>query len=88
VDAGDRVIGGTRWARQALGGAGERALGPVPAADLLGGTNQEQLGGVERGLLQRALSRSQGNVSAAAKALGISRATLHRKLKQLAIKQH
>ncbi|MBI5319759.1 GAF domain-containing protein [Bradyrhizobium sp.] len=88
VDADDLVIGATRSARLALGLPGDRPLRPVPAADLLGGTDQDQLGGVERGLLQRALSRSQGNVSAAAKALGISRATLHRKLKQFAIRQH
>jgi len=34
-------------------------------------------------LIRGALERHQGNVSAAAQALGISRATLYRKLKQL-----
>jgi transcriptional regulator of acetoin/glycerol metabolism len=37
----------------------------------------------ERAAVQRALARSDGNVSAAAEALGISRATLHRKLRRL-----
>jgi transcriptional regulator of acetoin/glycerol metabolism len=37
-------------------------------------------------VLQRALLRTQGNVSAAAKALGVSRATLHRKLKRFDLK--
>jgi len=84
VDADDLVIGATRSARVALGLCGDRPLRPVPASDLLGGTGaaQDQFGGVQRGVLQRALSRSHGNVSAAAKALGISRATLYRKLKR------
>jgi transcriptional regulator of acetoin/glycerol metabolism len=33
-------------------------------------------------VLTRALARSGGNVSAAARALGLSRATLHRKLER------
>jgi transcriptional regulator of acetoin/glycerol metabolism len=36
-------------------------------------------------VLQRALIRAEGNVSAAAHVLGISRATLHRKLARFAI---
>jgi transcriptional regulator of acetoin/glycerol metabolism len=36
----------------------------------------------ERAALRRALSRTQGNVSKAADVLGLSRATLHRKLKR------
>ena len=88
VDADDLVIGATRSARLALGLPGDRPLRPVPAADVLGGTGggEDQLGGVQRSLVQRALSRSQGNVSAAARALGVSRATLHRKLKQFELK--
>jgi transcriptional regulator of acetoin/glycerol metabolism len=90
VDADDLVIGATRSARQALGLASDHPLRPVPATDLLGGTEagQDQFCGVQRSVLQRALSRSQGNVSAAARALGISRATLHRKLRQFELKPH
>ncbi|HLG83992.1 MAG TPA: helix-turn-helix domain-containing protein [Bradyrhizobium sp.] len=90
IDADDLVIGATRSARFALGLAPDRAFAAVPAADLLGGPGAavEQLGDVERGILQRALLRADGNVSAAAKALGISRATLHRKLKRFEIKPH
>jgi transcriptional regulator of acetoin/glycerol metabolism len=83
VDADDLVIGATRSARAGLGLAPGRALRPVPAADLLGGdTARDHLAGGQRAVLQRALLRASGNVSAAAKALGVSRATLHRKLKR------
>lgn len=83
VDADDLVIGATRSARVVLGIAPGRALQPVPAADLLGGdTARDHLAGGQRAVLQRALLRAGGNVSAAAKALGVSRATLHRKLKR------
>ncbi len=61
---------------------------PTPASDLLGGDAREHFDGVQRSVLQRALLRSQGNVSAAAKALGVSRATLHRKLKRFDINPH
>ncbi|MGX1011930.1 transcriptional regulator of acetoin/glycerol metabolism [Bradyrhizobium japonicum] len=64
-----------------------RPLQPVPAADLLGGEPaHDQLAGGQRAVLQRALLRAGGNVSAAAKALGVSRATLHRKLKRFELK--
>jgi transcriptional regulator of acetoin/glycerol metabolism len=87
VDADDLVIGATRSARAALGIAPGRALQPVPAADLLGGEPaHDHLAGGQRAVLQRALLRAGGNVSAAAKTLGVSRATLHRKLKRFGLK--
>jgi transcriptional regulator of acetoin/glycerol metabolism len=89
INSDDLVIGATRSARLALGMAPEGALQPVPAADLLGEPGaREQLGDPERGVLQRALLRSHGNVSAAAEALGISRATLHRRLKRCELRSH
>jgi transcriptional regulator of acetoin/glycerol metabolism len=90
IDADDLVIGATRAARLALGLVVDRAFRPVPAADLLGGPDDaiEHLGDVQRGALQRALLRADGNVSAAAKALGVSRATLHRKLKRFDLRAH
>ena len=91
VDGDDLVIGANRQARQALG-ITEEALSrhAVPVADLLGDQSpaRESLGEAERGALQRALARSQGNVTAAALSLGISRATLHRKLGRLAVRPH
>lgn len=82
VDADDLVVGASRAARQALGLSDERLHQPLPAADLLNDKRDEGLDGAERAVLARALARSGGNVTAAAAALGISRATLHRKLKR------
>ncbi|MER9839367.1 GAF domain-containing protein [Mesorhizobium sp. M0145] len=85
VDADDLVVGATRSARLALGITQQCLDKPMPAADLLGWAESgpEILAEAERGVLQRALARADGNVSAAAHALGISRATLHRKLNRL-----
>ncbi|MER9330634.1 helix-turn-helix domain-containing protein [Mesorhizobium sp. M0488] len=85
VDADDLVVGATRSARLALGITQQCLDRPMPAADLLGWAESgpEVLAEAERGVLQRALARADGNVSAAAHALGISRATLHRKLNRL-----
>ena len=85
VDADDLVVGATRSARLALGITQQCLDKPMPATDLLGWgeTGPEILAEAERGMLQRALARAGGNVSAAAQALGISRATLHRKLNRL-----
>ncbi|MER9730772.1 helix-turn-helix domain-containing protein [Mesorhizobium sp. M0217] len=85
VDADDLVVGVTRSARLALGITQLCLDKPMPAADLLGSTESgpEVLAEAERGVLQRALARADGNVSAAAHVLGISRATLHRKLNRL-----
>jgi transcriptional regulator of acetoin/glycerol metabolism len=87
VDRDDLVVGATRAARRALG-LGPAALArPVPAADLIGETRaaSDDIALAERAALHRALVRSNGNVSKAAKDLDISRATLHRKLKQLGL---
>ncbi|RWP16323.1 GAF domain-containing protein [Mesorhizobium sp.] len=85
VDADDLVVGATRSARLVLGITSKCLRKPMPAADVLGGPRKatEVLAEAERGPLQRALARTDGNVSAAAEALGISRATLHRKLNRL-----
>lgn len=82
VDADDLVVGASRAARQQLGITEARLERPLPAADLLQDTAGEDLGSAERAVLARALARAGGNVSAAAAALGISRATLHRKIKR------
>ncbi|TPL37252.1 helix-turn-helix domain-containing protein [Mesorhizobium sp. B2-4-6] len=85
VNADDLVVGATRSARQGLGITQQYFQNPRPVADLLdlAQTDPDLLAGAERSVLQRALARANGNVSAAAQALGISRATLHRKLNRL-----
>jgi transcriptional regulator of acetoin/glycerol metabolism len=80
VDADDMVIGATRAARLHLGLTGNLAASPRPVADLLGVESHDRIEDAERAVLARALARQGGNVSAAARDLGLSRATLHRKL--------
>lgn len=80
VDADELVIGATRAARQHYGLKGDLARNPVPAADLLGLAVPDTLEDGERAVIARALARTGGNASAAARNLGISRATFHRKL--------
>ncbi|MGP3698835.1 helix-turn-helix domain-containing protein [Rhodobacter sp. NSM] len=80
VDADELVVGATRAARLHFGLRGDLARAPVPAADLLGILAHESPDAAERAVLNRALARAGGNVSAAARSLGLSRATLHRRL--------
>jgi len=80
VDADDLVIGANRAARAALGLVGDLRARPRPAADVLGQAGCDGLPDAERAVLVRALARAGGNVSKAARGLGISRATFHRKL--------
>ncbi|MEC9403231.1 MAG: helix-turn-helix domain-containing protein, partial [Pseudomonadota bacterium] len=61
-------------------------LKPLPASDLLG--REDGPSGfekAERAAVIRALARAGGNVSEAARALGIGRATLYRRMKRLNI---
>lgn len=80
VDGDELVIGATRAARQHFGLKGDLVRRPVPAADLLGLEAPSTLEEGERAVMARALARAGGNVTAAARSLGISRATFHRKL--------
>ncbi|WP_183154054.1 GAF domain-containing protein [Paracoccus siganidrum] len=86
VDRDDIAIGATRAARRALGLEREGAIRPRPAADLLG--RDDDLAGferAERAAVSRALARAGGNVSAAARALGVGRATLYRRMGRLGL---
>jgi transcriptional regulator of acetoin/glycerol metabolism len=83
VDADDLVVGATQAARKAFGlnpGA------PRPAADVLGDrAARPDLDAAERAEIRRALARADGNVSLAARELGVGRATLYRKLNRLGL---
>lgn len=86
VDRDDLAVGATRDARRALGLPRTGPLTPLPLADLMG--RDDELTGfekAERAAVSRALARSGGNVTAAARALGIGRATLYRKMARLGL---
>ncbi|WP_417688104.1 GAF domain-containing protein [Roseibium sp.] len=86
VDEDDLVIGATRHARRRLGLSGEILQAMPSLHEVMAGlrTSQDR-GRVEKGEIRRALLRRRGNVSAAARDLGISRATMYRRMNQLGI---
>ena len=86
VDGDDVVVGATREARRRHGLEPAGVIRPRPVVDLLGRENGPAgLEGAERAAVIRALTRAGGNVSEAARALGLGRATLYRRMKRLGI---
>ena len=88
VDGDDIILGATKAARMALKLDDQMIAQGLPATDALRETRGDPSGDLddaERAAIRRVLSRAQGNVSLAAQMLGISRATLHRKLKRFQI---
>jgi transcriptional regulator of acetoin/glycerol metabolism len=88
VDRDDMVMGATRAARLALKLDDQMIDSGMPAADLLDehfDTGAKDLEEAERAVLRRALARNNNNVSLTAEVLGISRATLHRKINRLGL---
>jgi transcriptional regulator of acetoin/glycerol metabolism len=86
VDGDDMVVGATHAARKAARLTDQMIQWGASASDLMagpGGAGRSDLVEAERGAVKRALSRCGGSVSAAARELGVSRATLHRKMKRL-----
>ena len=88
VDDDDIIVGATRVARKAFGFKSTGPLAALPASDILGNRGgPKALERAERAAVMRALARSGGNVSEAARALGIGRATLYRRMNRLDISQ-
>jgi transcriptional regulator of acetoin/glycerol metabolism len=87
VDHDDLVIGASRNARLTFGLTADSFKQPLPASDLLAGgkVQGDDFSDAERSVVQRALARANGKVAVAARELGISRATLHRKLARLGL---
>ncbi|MBN2739551.1 MAG: sigma-54-dependent Fis family transcriptional regulator [Rhodobacteraceae bacterium] len=82
LDRDDLVVGATRAARKYMGISPEQ-IGTTPANDLIGQGVRGGLQEAQRAAMARALARNGGNVSAAARDLGIGRATFYRKAKAL-----
>lgn len=88
VDGDDIVVGATRKARKAFGLGLTGAFDPFPASDILGDPDEHKgFAKAERAAVVRALTREKGNVSRAARALGVSRATLYRHMKRLGLEK-
>lgn len=82
-DRDDLVIGANRAARRMLSLQDETFATPIPRADLLAGADRPAgLKDAERSAVRAAVARARGNMSAAAKELGVSRATFYRLLKK------
>ncbi|MEY1557866.1 GAF domain-containing protein [Yoonia sp. R2331] len=88
IDGDDLIIGATREARRVFGFDSIGALVPRPASDVLGREDGPTgFKKAERAAVVRALTRAGGNVSQAARQLGIGRATLYRRMKRLGLDQ-
>lgn len=88
IDRDDLVVGATREARRVFGLTGTGPLQARPASDILG--REDGPHGFERAekaAVIRALARANGNVSEAARQLGVARATLYRRMKRLGLSE-
>jgi transcriptional regulator of acetoin/glycerol metabolism len=88
LDRDDLVIGATRASRLALGINAHTLARPTPAADHIdcAAADEDDVEAAVCAVLKRALARSGGNISKAAKLLDMSRATLHRKMSRMKLK--
>lgn len=89
LDADRRILGATRAARQVLRLSDASLERGTSVGEVLGTgrIDSGSLEAAERAVLSGALAQAQGNVSHAARSLGVSRATLHRRLRALGIER-
>tara|TARA_R110002020_G_scaffold42092_9_gene123639 strand:- start:497 stop:1477 length:981 start_codon:yes stop_codon:yes gene_type:complete len=87
VDRDDLLIGATRHARHAYGLNDDTFAKPQPAGSILDNIDHRAGGleGAEKRAIRRAIAAANGNVTAAARALKIGRATLYRRMQALGI---
>jgi transcriptional regulator of acetoin/glycerol metabolism len=84
INGDDIAIGATRDARQLIGWEKAGKFTPAAARDIFGGDGGtlKAFDRAQRAAMVRALTRSNGNVSKAARALNIGRATMYRRMKR------
>ena len=88
ADRDDLLVGATRKARRVFGLDEESFRAPRPVSDILNERRDESdLAAAERAEIRRALARAGGNASAAARDLGVSRATLYRRMERLGVRR-
>ena len=80
ADRDGLVVGASRAARLRLGFDEAALHSPRPLDELLGKGEELSFEDGDRAVLRQALARAGGNATAAARALGIGRATLYRRL--------
>lgn len=86
INSDDCIVGATRAARKLFGWKSNGTLKPVAATDLFAA--DEGLRGfsrAEKAAVVKAITRANGNISVAAKALGVGRATLYRRMNKLGL---
>jgi transcriptional regulator of acetoin/glycerol metabolism len=87
ADADDLLIGATRRARKTFGLSAQSFASPKPVRDILSAdAPAADLDGAERAELRRALAHANGNAAQAARDLGISRATLYRRMAKVGLR--
>lgn len=87
ADRDDLLIGATRRARKAYGLSAQSFASPKPVRDILyADAPAADLDAAERAELRRALAHAGGNSAQAARDLGISRATLYRRMARLGMR--